>query len=168
MARTERSGNRSTSNGFSYFARSQAGAPPPSRQGTRAGGSAHVPTGRRKYRKSPKWPDISPHIQERLFAPSAGPERFQAPQIQSFVMTKHVSVCIRRHHAKRRGVWRVPPVLYLHDLVHPPTHHKPQWPFVRAVSRITLHLNQHDLAVPHVTVFYVGILRISLSQLILN
>jgi hypothetical protein len=129
--------------------------------------SHEVPTRRRKYRKSPKWPDISPHSQERSF-PSAGPERFQAPQIQSFVMTKHVSVCIRRQHSKRRRVWRVPPVLYLHDLVHPPTHHKPPWPFIRPVSRITLHLNQHDLVLPHVTVFHVGIFRISLSGLILN
>jgi hypothetical protein len=123
---------------------------------TRAGGSPHVPTRRRKYPKSPKWTDSSPPIQERLFAPFAGPERFEAPQIQSFVMTKHVSVCIRRDHAKKRRVWRVPPVLYLHDLVHPPTHRKPHWPFVRPVSRITLHLNQHDLAVPHVTVFHMG------------
>jgi hypothetical protein len=160
MARTERSGQ------LLYIERmSGSSAAAVVNASRRLSTSSHAS---KKYRKSPKWPDITAHIQERLFAPSACPERFQAPQIQSFVMTKHVSVCIRRHHAKRRRVWRVPPVLHLHDLVHPPTHHKPQWPFVRPVSRITLHLNQHDLAVPHVTVFHVGIFRISLSYLISN
>jgi hypothetical protein len=86
----------------------------------------------KKIPESPKWLDRSPPIQ-RVFAPSIGPERFEAPQIPSFVMTKHVSVCISCHHAKKRRVWRVPPVLYLHDLVHPPTHHKPHWSFVRPV-----------------------------------